>query len=149
MCETRFAVLLLALACASSVPAQIFGDAPDEGASEHVLADCDSFARVAEQFLNNRGLKVAQSYTKTDEDWTYGPGYRCIAFRNAPPRTAEGKALSRDEIVRDYLKDSPKADFRWKGLTHGYWAAPNHNFAMGATLQLKQESAGCSLKSYS
>jgi hypothetical protein len=146
MYETSFAVLFLAFAWAPSAAAQILGDAPDKGAAEQVGTDCGTFARVAKTFLNNRGLKVAQSYAKVDEDWASGPGYRCIVFRNASPRAVEGKALSRDDVVRDYLKDRSKADFRWKNLSRGYWAAPDHNFWMGASLQLKEERTGCFAK---
>jgi hypothetical protein len=99
---------------------------------------------LQKKFLNSRGLKVAQ-FNKTDEDWACGEtGYRCIMFGSGPPRSAEGKALSRNDVVQDYLKDPASADFRWKNLTHGYWAAPDPNFRMGAWLQLKTESAGCS-----
>jgi hypothetical protein len=135
--KARCQAFLLGFACVPFACAQIFGDAPGKGAAQSVDADCNTFAQVAKQFLNSRGLKVAQGYTKVDEDWACGqPGYRCIVFRNAPPRTTEGKSLSRDEVVSGYL--SGPVDFRWKNLTRGYWAAPDHNFAMAASLQLKE-----------
>ena len=143
--KARYKAFLLGFACVPFACAQIFGDAPGKGAAQSVDADCNAFAQVAKQFLNSRGLKVAQGYTKVDEDWACGqPGYRCIVFRNAPPRTAEGKSLSRDEVVSGYL--SGPVDFRWKNLTRGYWVAPDHNFVMGASLQLKKEPVGCTAK---
>ncbi len=130
---------LLGLPCAFSLPAQLAFDAPDKGVVENVAVGCDAFARTAKQLLIDRGLKP-------DQDWACGPDYRCVVFRNAPPRTAEGKPLSRSDVVKDYLQDPAKADFRWKSLSHGYWAVPNSNFVMGASLQLKQQAAGCSAK---
>jgi hypothetical protein len=114
---------------------------PDEDTARHLETDCDSFARVAKQFLDNRGLK-AQLWGALE----CAPGYRCIAFKSAPPRSADGKPLSRDDVVRDYLKEPAKADFRWKNLGHGYWAVPDRNFTMGASLHLKAESMGCYAK---
>jgi hypothetical protein len=144
--DVPFKALLLAFAFIPPASAQAFGDGSDKVAAESVRADCDTFAQITKGFLNSRGLKIAQSYTKADEDWSCGPGYRCIQFKNAPPRAADGRALSRSDVVKDYLKDPAKADFRWKNLTHGYWAAPNHNFVMGAKLQLQQEATGCTAK---
>src|SRR5579872_5054654 len=106
---------LLACLAVSGVSAQIAGDAPDKGAAAQVGSDCDTFAAVAKRVLSNSGYKVAQS-NKKDEDWACGsPDYRCIVFRNAPPRTVGGKTLSRDEVVRSYLK-APRPDFRSKNL---------------------------------
>jgi hypothetical protein len=143
MAPSLFAVLFLGIA--SSVSAQIDGDAPDKGAAQHVGMSCDSFARVAKDFLNSRGLKVAQ-FRKTDLDWPCGPGYRCVMFGGASPLMADGKSLSRDDVVRNYLADPSKVDFRSKNLTHGYWAVPKRNFRMGASLQLKTEGSGCFAK---
>jgi hypothetical protein len=144
--EARLFALLLALVYGSSVSGQMLGDAPDKGASQHVATDCDRLASVAKQFLHDRGLKVAQLWGLPEEDWPCGPDYRCFSFMNAPPRTASGMPLNRDDVVRSYLKDPAKVDSRWKNLGHGYWAAPNRNFVMGAALQLKKESTGCYAK---
>jgi hypothetical protein len=144
MSASLLAALFLGITCSAS--AQIDGDAPDKGAAQHVGTSCDTFARVAKDFLNGRGLKVAQSYTKTDEDWACGPGYRCVMFGGASPRTANGESLTRDDVVRNYLTDPSKVDFRSKNLTRGYRAVPDRNFRMGASLQLKTEGSGCFAK---
>jgi hypothetical protein len=142
----RSRLALLACLALSAVSAQIAGDAPDKGAVAEVGTDCDTFAALAKRFLSNSGYAVAQS-NKKDEDWACGsPGYRCIVFRNAPPRTVAGKTLSRDDVVRNYLKNTPTPDLRAKNLGRGYWVAPNHNFVVGPSLQLKREGVGCSVK---
>jgi hypothetical protein len=142
----RLKALILVSAVVPTMFGQAFNEASDKVAAELVRAECDVVARTAKQFLDSRGLKVAQGYSGEDEDWSCGPGYRCIQFKNARPRKADGKALTRGEVVKNYLKDPDKIDFRRKTLGHGYWATPNGNFVMSAKLQLKQEPAGCSAK---
>jgi hypothetical protein len=139
----RFKALLLVSTVIPTISAQASNDTADKVAAELVRTDCDVVARTAKQFLASRGLKVAQAYNKKDEDWSCGPGSRCIQFKNAMPRTADGKALSRGDIVKNYLRDPDKTDLRWKSLGRGYFAAPDRNFVIGAKLQLMQEPAGC------
>lgn len=146
MMVVRLKALILVAAVVPTMVGQAFNDATGKVAADLVRAECDVVARTVKQFLESRGLKVAQGYSKEDEDWSCGPGYRCIQFKNAPPRTADGKAFSRGDVVKNYLKDPDKADFRWKAIGRGYWAAPNSNFFMGAELQLKQEPNGCTTK---
>lgn len=142
--NAHWKAFLLGFVCIASASSQLAVDAPDNGATRSVHADCDSLARAAKQFLDSRGLKVARSSTNVDEDWACGTGYRCIHFKNASPRSAEGKPLGRAEIVSGYLNGP--VDFRWKNLTRGYWAAPDRDFTMGAALELKHESNGCTAR---
>jgi hypothetical protein len=129
MHDPRLGVLLVAIGLVPALSAQYAGDAPGVGVVADVGTDCDTFARAAKEFLSNRGLKVSMGFGTTHEDWACGaPGYRCTMFGSARPRAADGRALSRSDVVRDYLKDPATADFRWKNLTHGYWAAPDSNF---------------------
>src|SRR5271156_6292416 len=120
--------LLLALARVPCIHAQMSDDAHDKGVTARTVVDCDTFARVAKQFLNDRGVRVSKGYTKVDEDWACGQNYRCIVFQNAPPIAADGKSLRRDEVVSEYLKEPATVDFRPKNFGHGYWAIADHNF---------------------
>jgi hypothetical protein len=145
MLAFRFRIPLLVLA---SVPAygQLLGDSPEKGVTAHVDVDCSTFANFAKMFMARRGLQVSRPFkTVPESDWTCNQ-MRCIVFGNASPRNSDGKALSRNDVVKDYISQPNKVDFRWKYLTHGYWAAPNSNFSMGADLQLRDEEPGCSAK---
>jgi hypothetical protein len=129
-------LLVLLAHCASS---QVFGDPPAGSEAQVVGIDCNTFGRVAMEFLNRRGMKVAN-------DWSCGGGARCIVTKNAAPQKADGKALNRNEIVRDYLKESERTDIRTKFQGYGFWELPSRNFDMGARLRLEQKASGCDVK---
>ena len=69
--------------------------------------------------------------------------------KNARPRTATGKPLKRGDVVRNYLEDPSAADFKPKNLTHGYWAVPDIEFVMGASLLIIDDYKGSTWRQWS
>ncbi len=140
-----FATLLISCMCAPCA-AQLGRSNANSGVVKDVETHCNVFAKVAKEFLRTRGLKVARSLN-IEEDWACGkPGFRCIVFQNAPPRSADGKLLVREDVVREYWGKPASIALHRKYYGHGYWAVPGRNFTMGASLQLLGVNRVCKAK---
>lgn len=97
------------------------------------------------EFLGSRGFKNAAKESPDTTVWKCDSTSTCIAFRNAKPRTAAGKLLSRSEVAKGFLQDPSSVDFGPKYLGQGYWAIANQNFVMGASMRTEERSKGCSV----